>query len=454
MTSMWRERRGYSDRVRKSRVVVKLAKFAFLGVVGLFLLSFVVFPLFAFNLPSPDKIVRREGFSTKILDRNGEVLYDIFADQRRTAVPLGDIPVYVRQATIAIEDKNFYQHSGFDPFGMLRGFSRVFTLGRAQGGSTLTQQLVKNVLLTPERSIFRKIKEFILAVQIERRYTKDEILQMYLNEAPYGGTAWGVEAAAEVYFGKKVKDLTLIESAVLAGMPQRPSVYSPYSSTPNAYMGRTQEVLRRMREDGYISKDQEESAKRELDNVKFQERGASFKAPHFVQYVQKVLSERYGEVVVEQGGLKVTTTLDLELQEKAEDIIKEEIDKVEKQNITNGAAVALNPETGEILAMVASKDFNAPDYDGQFNTAVQALRQPGSSIKPVTYVTALKEGYTASTLLMDVETTFPGGEGQPDYKPVNYDGKFRGPMQVRFALANSINLAAVKMLAMVGIKDT
>jgi len=453
MTSMWRERRTYSDRVRKSRIVVKLAKFAFLGVVALFLLSFVIFPLFAFNLPSPDKVVRREGFSTKILDRNGEVLYDIFANQRRTAAALADIPLYLRQATIAIEDKNFYKHQGFDPFGMLRGFSRILTTGKAQGGSTLTQQLVKNTLLTPERSVFRKIKEFILAVQIERRYTKDEILQMYLNEAPYGGTAWGVETAAETYFGKSVKDLTLTEAAVLAGFPQRPSVYSPYSSTPKAYIARTQDVLRRMREDGYITKDQEAQAKAELGSIVFQERGASFKAPHFVQYVQKILEERYGENAVELGGLKVTTTLDLKLQDKAQEIVAEEIAKVEGQHITNGGAVVLNPDTGEILAMVGSKKFDDPNYDGQVNVTV-ALRQPGSAIKPVTYVTAFKEGYTPATLLMDVPTTFPGGIGQPDYTPVNYDGKYRGPLQVRYALGNSINVAAVKMLAMVGIKDT
>ena len=457
---MWRDRvrRRRLTRLKigaiNSKKILKIAKFAFLGVVGLFFATFLLLPLFAFNLPSPDQVVRREGYSTKILDRNGEVLYDIFLDQRRTSVPFDEIPIYLRQATIAIEDKNFYKHQGFDPTAYLRAVYNIFVKRRLQGGSTLTQQLVKNVLLSPERTVFRKIREFILAIQIERKYSKDEILRMYLNEAPYGGTAWGVGSAAEVYFGKKVKDLTLIESAILAGMPQRPSVYSPYSSTPNAYIGRTQEVLRRMREDGYINKDQEESAKNELDNVAFQERGASFKAPHFVQYVEKILEERYGANIVEQGGLKVTTTLDLKLQEEAQNIVKEEIEKVEKQNITNGAAVALNPETGEILAMVGSKDFNAPDYDGQFNTAVQALRQPGSSIKPITYVTALKEGFTASTLLMDVPTTFPGGIGQPDYTPVNYDGKFRGPMQVRFALANSINLAAVKMLAMVGIKDT
>ena len=425
----------------------------FLGVVGLFLASFLIFPIFAFNLPSPDKVVRREGFSTKILDRNGEVLYDIFADQRRTPASLADIPLYLRQATVAIEDKNFYKHQGFDPLGIIRGFTRIFTSGRAQGGSTLTQQLVKNVLLTPERSIFRKIKEFILAVQIERRYTKDEILQMYLNEAPYGGTAWGVETAAETYFGKKAKDLTLVESAILAGLPQRPSAYSPYSSTPKAYIGRTQDVLRRMREDGYINKDQEAQAKAELDGVVFQERGSSFKAPHFVQYVQKILEERYGERAVEQGGLKVTTSLDWKLQEAAQDVVKEEIARVESQRITNGAAVVLNPETGEILAMVGSKNFNDPNYDGQVNVTM-SLRQPGSAIKPITYVTAFKEGYTPSTLLMDVPTTFPGGVGQPDYNPVNYDGKYRGPIQVRYALGNSINVAAVKTLAMVGIKDT
>ncbi|MFZ5933102.1 MAG: penicillin-binding protein [Patescibacteria group bacterium] len=444
----------HSERVKNSRRLVRLAKLAFLGTIGIFLLSFIVFPLFAFNLPSPDKVVRREGFSTKILDRNGEVLYDIFANQRRTPVSLNDIPLFLRQATIAIEDKNFYQHQGFDPTGIFRAIFNIVVKRRLQGGSTLTQQLVKNVLLTPERTIFRKIKEFILAIQIERKYSKDEILQMYLNEAPYGGTAWGVEAAAEVYFGKKVKDLNLVESAILAGLPQRPSSYSPYSSNPKAYLGRTKEVLRRMREDGYISEEQEEVALSELPSVEFQARGASFKAPHFVQYVQKILEDRYGERVVEQGGLKVTTTLDLKLQEKAEDIVREEIAKVESQRITNGAAVALNPETGEILAMVGSKNFNDPNYDGQFNAAVQALRQPGSAIKPITYVTAFKEGYTPSTLIMDVPTVFPGGVGQPDYEPENYGGKFRGPLTVRYGLGNSINMAAVKMLAMVGIKDT
>ena len=458
---MWRDRFrqrrylrpiGYRTRIIKSRQLVKFARFIFIGSIILFLSSFIILPVLSFNLPTPDKIVRREGFSTKILDRNGEVLYDIFVNQRRTPVPLEEIPLYLKQATIAIEDKNFYKHQGFDPVGYLRAIYNILVKRKIQGGSTITQQLVKTVLLTPERTLIRKAKEFLLTIQIERKYSKDQILQMYLNEVPYGGNSYGVEAASEIYYGKKVKDLNLVECAILAGIPQRPPVYSPFSTTPKAYIARSEQVLRRMREDGYINKDQEKQAKEQLAQVEFQAKGASFKAPHFVQYVQKILEERYGEQVVEKGGLRVTTTLDWKLQEKAQEIVAEEIAKVEKQRITNGAAVVLNPQTGEILSMVGSKNFNDPNYDGQVNVTM-SLRQPGSAIKPITYVTAFKEGYAPSTLLMDVPTTFPGGANQPDYNPVNYDGKYRGPIQVRYALGNSINLAAVKMLAMVGIRD-
>jgi len=442
-----------SSSIQRSRLIVRLAKIGFFGIIGLFLTSFVVIPLFALSLPSPEKVVRNEGFSTKILDRNGEVLYDIFSQQRRTPVTFEEVPLYLKQATISIEDKNFYTHQGFDPLGILRGLSKIVTRGRAQGGSTLTQQLVKNALLTSERSVFRKIKEFLLAVQIEKKYSKDEILMMYLNEIPYGGTAYGVEAASEMYFGKKAADLNLIESAVIAGIPQRPSYYSPFSSNPKAYVERATQVLRRMREDGYITKDQETEAVNQLSNLEFQSQSAFYKAPHFVQYVQKILEERYGENIVETGGLKVTTTLDWTLQEKMQEIVTEEISKVESQRITNGASVAIDSQTGEILAMVGSKNFNDPNYDGQVNVTV-SLRQPGSAMKPFTYVTAFKEGYSPATMIMDVPTTFPGGEGLPDYNPVNYDGKYRGPMQLRYALANSINVVAVKTLALVGIKDT
>ncbi|HKB88812.1 MAG TPA: PBP1A family penicillin-binding protein [Patescibacteria group bacterium] len=448
---MWRERRRYRTELTKSRKLVKFAKLGFVGAILLLVLLFVGIPLLSLTLPSPDKIVRTQGFSTQIMDRNGSVLYDVYANQNRTPENLNDIPLYLRQATISIEDKNFYTHSGFDPIGMLRGFLHIFTTGRAQGGSTLTQQLVKNALLSDDRTLPRKIKEFVLAIEIEKRYSKDQILQMYLNEVPYGGTAWGVGAAAQTYFGRDVKDLDLVQSAILAGMPQSPSNYSPYSATPKAYIQRTTDVLRRMREDGHINPSQEKAAVAALPGITFQPRGSGFKAPHFVQYVQKILEDRYGQVAVEQGGLKVTTTLDLDLQNQAQQIVSEEITKVISQHITNGAAVVINPETGEILAMVGSKDFNDANV-GQYNV-VTALRQPGSSFKPFTYVTALKKGYTASTLLMDVPTTFPGGAGQPDYVPVNYDNKFVGPIQVRYALANSRNIPAVKMLAMVGIHD-
>lgn len=429
-----------------------MAKLILIGTVAVFLLFLLILPLTAINLPSPDKIVRKQGFSTQILDRNGKTLYNIYVNQRRDPVGFSDMPLFLRQATIAIEDKNFYKHQGFDPMGILRAIYNIVVKHSLQGGSTLTQQLVKNVLLSSERTIFRKIKEFVLAIEIEKKYTKDQILQMYLNEAPYGGTAWGVEAASEVYYGKKVKDLNLVESAILAGMPQRPSAYSPYSSTPKAYVARTAQVLRRMREDGYLTAGQEKEANSQVSAVVFQPQGASFKAPHFVQYVQKILEDRYGETAVEQGGLKVTTTLDLDLQDKAQAIVAEEIAKVEKQHITNGAVIVMDPGTGEILAMVGSKNFNDPNYDGQVNVTT-SLRQPGSAFKPFTYVTALMKGYTASTLLLDVPTTFPGGVNLPDYQPVNYDGKYRGPIQVRYALGNSINMAAVKMLAKVGIKD-
>lgn len=448
----WKDRRVYGKSLSRSRKLVKWAKLAFFAAIGFFVFLIFVLPLLAFNLPSPDKIVRTQGFSTKILDRNGNLLYDVYANQNRTPVQISDIPLYLRQATISIEDKNFYKHQGFDPVGILRGFLRIFTRGRMAGGSTLTQQLVKNVLLTNDRTIVRKIKEFVLAIQIEKKYSKDQILQMYLNEAPYGGTSWGVGAASQTYFGKDVKDLTLVECAILAGMPQSPSAFSPYSSTPTAYVQRTKDVLRRMQEDGYITKDQEDAAIAELPNFQFKEKGSSLNAPHFVQYVEKILNDTYGDSAVEQGGLTVTTTLDLDLQNKAQQVVTDEIAKVEKQHITNGAAVVINPDTGEIMAMVGSKNFFAEDYDGQVNVTT-SLRQPGSSFKPFTYVTAFKKGYSPATMVMDVPTSFSGGTGQPDYNPGNYDGKFVGPIQIRYALANSRNIPAVKVLAMVGIKD-
>lgn len=413
-------------------------------------LSFVVF---ARDLPSPTKLASRDvSLSTKIYDRNEKLLYDIFGNQNRALVNLSELPPYIKEATIAIEDKNFYKHQGVSQRGILRALFNMLFRGKIQGGSTLTQQAVKNVLLSPERTITRKIKEFILAIQVEQRYSKDEILTIYLNEVPYGGTAYGIEAAAQTYFGKKAKDLTLTEAIILAGLPQKPTAYSPFGQNPKAYIARSEDVVRRMREDEYITKEQEAQVKKELPKVSFAEQGAGIRAPHFVLYVRDLLVDQFGQRVVEQGGLRVTTTLDLDLQEEAQKAVAEEIAKLKNLRVGNGAAIVTNPKTGEILAMVGSKDYFAKDYDGNVNVTL-AKRQPGSAIKPINYATAFKKGYNPAFLIMDVSTEFPGGAGQPPYKPVNYDGNFRGPIQVRFALGNSVNIPAVKMLGYVGVEE-
>jgi len=442
---------GNSSSVR-AKILRGVALLAFFSVLFLALVSSVLFAWYAKDLPRPDRVVRREGFATQILDREGKLLWDVYSEQRRIPVALDQVPVYLRQAVIAVEDKDFYTHEGFDPRGILRAVKNIILYRRLQGGSTLTQQLVKNVLLTSERTLPRKIKEFLLSVQIERRFSKDEILTMYLNEAPFGGTAWGVEAASEVYFGKKVSELSLIESAILAGFPQRPTAYSPFGPNPKAYLGRTREVLRRMREDGYINKDQEQEAETALSQITFAPTDTSILAPHFVMYVREKLAELYGDQVVEQGGLRVTTSLDLTLQEKAQQFVSEEISKVTGVHITNGAAVVMDPRSGEILAMVGSKDFWASDYDGQVNVSL-ALRQPGSAIKPVTYATAFGRGYTPATPIMDVQTEFPGRVPEEPYIPVNYDGNYHGPLSLRFALGSSINVPAVKILQLIGLRD-
>jgi len=445
-----RRRRKVTRFSWQKRVLYFLPVISFSLFIILVPVSVLAFAWVAKSLPSPNKVVRREGFATRIYDRNGELLYDVFREVKRTPVKFSDIPDHLKWATIAVEDKNFYSHPGFSFRGIARAVFNIVFRHRLQGGSTLTQQLVKNVLLTPKRTFSRKIKEFILALQIEKKYNKDEILLMYLNESPYGGTAWGVGAAAEQYFGKNVRDLTLVESAILAGLPQRPSVYSPFAG--DAWQERTKTVLRRMREDGYIEDKQEERAVADFKQVRFNTDKSLFKAPHFVMYLKKILAKKYGEDMVEQGGLKVKTTLDLEFQKQTEKIVEEELKKVAYLNITNGAVIVLDPRNGEILSMVGSKNYFDQQNQGNFNVIAQGLRQPGSAIKPVTYVTGLKKGYTAATLLMDTRTVFPI-VGQKDYVPVNYDGKYRGPLAVRYALGNSINVPAVKMLAMVGLKE-
>lgn len=447
-----RYRRMWYSPAQRSTLLLYLSAGLFVGIILLFLLTTVVFAVFSIGLPDPNKVVRREGFATIIYDRNGKVLYDLYDKENRIPQDLGSIPKYLQEATVAIEDKNFYHHEGFSLEGMARSAVYI-AIGRGlQSGSTLTQQLVKNVLLSPEQSVFRKIREVILAYQIEKKFSKDQILQMYLNEAPYGGAYYGVESASRGYFGKDVKDLNLVESAILAGLPQSPSVYSPTGSHQKAYVDRTKDVLRRMREDGYISAQQEADAGKQLPDVQFASVSATIKAPHFVFFVKDQLVKQFGEQMVEAGGLRVTTTLDLELEQQAEQITHDEVLKLKAAKASNGAVVALNPKTGEILAMVGSYDYFDKDF-GSYNVAT-ALRQPGSSGKPFIYATAFEKGYTAATLITDAKTDYPSGDPlHPTYTPENYDGKYRGPTQLRFTLGNSINTAAVKMTALVGLPD-
>ena len=413
------------------------------------LILFVYISIFK-DLPSPTKLGSYDiPLATKIYDRNGTLLFDIFTDQNRSLVPLSEIPKYVQEATIAIEDKDFYKHQGVNPIGgMLRAIIATITGKQLQGGSTITQQLVKSALLTPKRTITRKIKEIILSYWVELIYPKDKILEMYLNQVPYGGTAWGIGTAAEKYFGKTVKELNLAESSLLAGLPQAPTFYSPFGNNPTLSIARQHEVLRRMTEDGYITNDQAEEAKKiELVFKK----PTNIKAPHFVMYVKEQLVSRYGERLVEHGGLKVITTLDLPLQEFSQDTVASEVAKLTSTHVTNGAALVTNPATGEILSMVGSVDYFATPSGG-FNVTT-ALRQPGSSIKPINYAIGIERKLvTPATLFLDVPTCF-GVMNQPTYCPRNYDGKFHGPVQLRFALGNSYNIPAVKMLAINSLRD-
>ena len=433
----------------------RLLTYGLIGTIGVlilgFILSLAVFAWFARDLPSPSQLSTSSGASTVFYDREGKVLYEMYKDKNRIPVKWEEVPETLKEATIAIEDKNFYKHQGISQFGIVRAAVNVM-LGRGlQSGSTITQQLIKNVLLTTRQTISRKVKEIILAIEVERRYKKDEILLMYLNESPYGGVYWGVEAAAKGYFNKAVKDLSLAESAILAGFPQNPSRYSPHIGSRDAWKYRTLDVLRRMREDGYISREEEKNALIQLDRIKFSAPRLAINAAHFVFYVKDLIDKEYGQKLVDEG-VEIKTTLSFDLQETAEKIVKDEISKLKEYNATNAAVVVLDSKTGEILAMVGSYDFNDAKF-GKFNAAL-GLRQPGSAIKPITYATAFEKGYTPSTVLMDVSTEFSsGGSADTPYRPVNYDGKFRGPMQVRFTLGNSENIPAVKMLAMVGIRD-
>lgn len=419
--------------------------------IGTFLLMFFSYTTLilstAYLLPSPNKLSSLDKpLTTEFYDRNGKLLYRLYEGRNRTLVTLNEIPKFLIEATIATEDKNFYHHFGFDPVAVVRATYANIVEGRREGASTITQQLIKNSLLSPEKTFQRKFKELILAFWAERVYSKNEILQMYFNETPYGGPTWGIEAAAQTYFGKSTKDLTLSESAFLAGLPASPTEFSPYGSRPELAKDRQTLVLTRMMEEGYITEEERNNAASE--ELQLKPPINNILAPHFVFFVKDYLSQKYGNRVVSQGGLKVTTTLDLSLQEDVEKIVRESIDSLAGLNVKNGAAMVTDPRTGQILSMVGSRDYYYPGF-GNFNAAT-ALRQPGSSIKPITYATAFKKGFSPGNTILDTPVTFKNAWGSP-YTPVNYDGTFKGPVSIRTALGSSLNIPAVKLLATVGL---
>ncbi len=391
--------------------------------------------------------------SVKFYDRSGQLLYEMVDPQggRRTIVRLAQISPYLRQATVAVEDKHFYRHPGIDPLGIVRAIWQNLSEGEiVSGASTIPQQLARSVLMSAEerseRTPRRKIKEAILSAEITRRYSKDTILELYLNEIYYGNLAYGIEAAAETYFGKTAASLNLAEASLLAGLPQAPALYDPFTN-PDAAKRRQADVLRLMAEQGYITPTQATAAWN--TPLKYATPRYDIRAPHFVDYVRQQLEAKYGPAVLYRSGFQVYTTLDLRLQEIAQRVAREHVAALASRHVSNAAVVAIRPPTGEILAMVGSVNYFDPTIDGQVNVTVR-LRQPGSSIKPVTYLAAFERGWTPATLIMDVETRFPDG-ANPPYTPRNYDGRYHGPVLVRSALANSYNVPAVKALQFVTV---
>jgi len=391
----------------------------------------------------------KQNMTTKILDRNNHLLFEIYEDENRIPIALSEVSPDLINATIAIEDRTFYEHKGFDLKAIVRAFLANQESGTiSQGASTITQQLVKQRLLSPEKTFIRKMREVVLSVLVEENYTKQQILEMYLNQVNYGGPVYGVEQAAVTFFGKNAKDLTLAESAFLAGLPQAPSRYSPYANDLEGSYKRRSEVLRRMEEDGYITSEQRAQA--DAEELVFNKSRVKIEAPHFVMYVRSLLADIYGEDMVNTGGMVVRTSLDLELQNVVQKIVTAEVDGLTGMRVSNGAAMVVKPGTGEILAMVGSRDYFDFENDGQVNVTTR-LRQPGSSIKPVTYATAMEyNGFTPATLILDQPIVYRNQWGQ-SYAPKNYDGSYHGNVTLRQSLGCSYNIPAVKVLNEIGM---
>lgn len=434
-------------------------------VVGaIFFFSFFIY--LERTLPDPESIaVRKISESTKIYDRTGEVLlYDIHGEEKRTVIPWEQIPTDLKNATMATEDANFYNHGGFDVKGIIRSlFKDILTLDFSQGGSTITQQLVKKALLSDAKTPTRKIRELLLSIEIERKFSKDQIFWMYLNQIPYGSNAYGVQAASKTFFAKDASQLTLNESATLASLPKAPSYYSPYGNHQEDLVIRKNGILMRMKDLNFITQEQYDNALKE--KLVFKSSNENITAPHFVIMVKDYLAKKYGEDAIESAGLKVITTLDATLQEYAESAVTKysAINKT-KYKATNASLVSLSPKNGDVLALVGSSNYFDVENEGNFNIAT-AKRQPGSSFKPFAYAVAFQKGYPDSTILFDFKTEFnpycspDGGQlkdqyGLDCYHPKNYDGMFRGPVSLRQSLAQSLNVPSVKTLYLAGINDT
>jgi len=436
--------------------------FAFMGAAaGLFIFfSLALAGIAAITtiktLPSADEISNRQvNQSTKIFDRAGEVLlYEIYGEEKRTIIPFSEIPDSVKEAVIAIEDQSFYEHPAFDWRGILRALIRdALHLERREGGSTITQQLAKNAFLSNEKTVARKIKELFLALKLEQQYSKDEILNLYLNQIPFGANAYGIEAAAKTYFNESAKDLSIAESALLAALPQAPTYYSPWGTHLDELLIRKNFILDQLERLGYIDAEQKKTAK--AAKLKFAPQSTSIKAPHFVMAVQDYLIKKYGDDALRAEGFKITTTLDMKLQVAAEKAVAEGAKRnAELYKGRNAALFAEDPRTGQILAVVGSKDYFDIENEGNFNVAMQGLRQPGSAFKPFAYVTAFKAGYTPETVLFDVATEFDTTKiPSRSYKPGNFDELFRGPVSLRNALAQSVNIPATKIMYLAGIDN-
>lgn len=405
------------------------------------------------DLPNINEIYNPPKLSTKIYDRNNKLLYQFYENEDRSWVNLNKIPKDLISATIAIEDKDFYQHHGFSLKGIIKAIFYNFKKDGEQklrGGSTITQQLVKNVFLSGERSFQRKIKEAILTVMLERKLSKDEILERYFNQVPYGGNVYGAAEASNRYFGKEVSKLNLAEAAFLAGLPAAPSSYSPFDNEGFVLAKARQEhVLNEMVASGFIDTKKAEETK--VVEIKVMEEKRDILAPHFVFYIKSYL-EKLGFLEVGRLGLKVKTSLDLEIQKEAEKIVREEIEKASRLKISNGASIILDVKNGDILAMVGSKDYFAKDIDGKFDVVTQGLRQPGSSIKPINYLLALERGRNLWETIDDSPVRYHIA-GQKDYTPQNYTGKYLGTVTLKTALASSLNIPSVKLLNENGVDN-